>query len=437
MFQTANRPVGCLWLTLVSIALTGCGADGTDPAAATVQSTGTTSISDGSVAPPVPPPPLRPGITKLVSPSGPVIKLTPACLAKLKQVKAENPAVTGIRIGAEIGKGCSGFSYQLGVESEQPDPKRDLIETAQGIPVVVERGQVEFFRGTTLDFLPDQAGFVFNQPNPKIELHAGYQKLKQEEARRIAAEMERAKQVRPEQCVAALLTPQRDQAFEDLRIWWNANQSEVASDFPQTVGRVDRYQMRDGEWITVVFTGEPEQQLGGVYLIRASGRQIRMYRGWNYLSDDSQVTDINRDGVPELVIVSHQGGGKGSTPGSVKGQMTHIYVMPITPDQVPLLRLAFDVRRLSAEPTWRWTLTEEADQPRSIILEKPIKGQLSECARFTWSVEKSRFIGPAGASSEGFIAETADFAKDGLDVKDATEALWADFDANKPTDMSQ
>ena len=76
----------------------------------------------------------------------------------------------------------------------------------------------------------------------------------------------KAKLIKPEQAVVNLLTPERQKAFEELELWWKFNQPEVWSSYRSTVGRVDRYQEASGKWITVVFTGEQEEQKGGVYL---------------------------------------------------------------------------------------------------------------------------------------------------------------------------
>ncbi len=163
----------------------------------------------------------------------------------------------------------------------------------------------------------------------------------------------RANQIDSQKAVANLQTPQRQQAFEDLQLWWKFHQPESFSAVRSAVGRVDRFALANGESITVVFTGGPEKQKGGIYPIKADGRLIHIFQGNNYLGDNDQFVDVNGDGLPEIVCAHDIGEFDDGNPKKVVTEATNLNIVAVSSDQMPLLRIVFDVRPFRVTPTWR------------------------------------------------------------------------------------
>jgi len=105
--------------------------------------------------------------------AAPVITITEAAAARVKQLiaKAEKP-VKGLRVGVKT-RGCSGLSYFV----EYADEKKrfeDVVED-KGVTIFVDPTAVMFLIGTEMDYKEDklQSGFVFNNPNEKARCGCG------------------------------------------------------------------------------------------------------------------------------------------------------------------------------------------------------------------------------------------------------------------------
>ena len=96
------------------------------------------------------------------------ITLTPKAAAKV-QALMKDPAqagATGLRIKV-VGGGCSGLSYQLGLErAAGPD---DKVITSEGITVYLDPKSALFVSGTQIDYEESMmgGGFAFKNPNAK------------------------------------------------------------------------------------------------------------------------------------------------------------------------------------------------------------------------------------------------------------------------------
>jgi hypothetical protein len=214
----------------------------------------------------------------------------------------------------------------------------------------------------------------------------------------------KAGRIEPHPAVPVLLTPERQKAFEELQSWWKTHQPEADVSFDDPVGRVDRYLQAGGEPITVVFTGEPEKQNGEFCLINADGRQTRIFQRTNYLDEDDQFVDVNGDQLPEIVACHAMGGHADENRNRVVTDAAGLNILPITSEQVPLLRVIFDVRPFNAPATWRWRLVEKTAGVRDVVVERQAAGEWHEQARFVWSAEKSKYEGPSGSKQAGFLA---------------------------------
>ena len=93
-----------------------------------------------------------------------MISLTESAADKLKQLlsKREDP---GVRAGVK-GGGCSGFTYSLTFDSENP---KDRILKDKGITIFVDPKSFLYLMGTQIDYVDEinQSGFKFVNPNAK------------------------------------------------------------------------------------------------------------------------------------------------------------------------------------------------------------------------------------------------------------------------------
>lgn len=72
---------------------------------------------------------------------------------------------TFLRVGIKAG-GCSGFEYNLALDSNLDESKDELAEQ-HGVKLVVDKKSALYLEGTTLDYYDglDRRGFHFDNPN--------------------------------------------------------------------------------------------------------------------------------------------------------------------------------------------------------------------------------------------------------------------------------
>lgn len=365
-----------------------------------------------------------------------IILLTPNTVAKIRPMLQKMEGTPYLCIGVTAIENCTGYHYDLNLKSELT-PGNAVVTTVDGIQVAIDPDDVPFLTGTTLDYVAEPGGFVFNTPHPDITLLREYREQQAAAERQRLIDMELVKSVDPVGAVPELLTPRRQTAFEQLNLWWQFNQPEAYSEYYTTVGRVDRYHLPDGQWLTVVFRGEPEQQKGALCLIQDDGRQSLPFHGQNFLNEDDQFLDVNGDGVPEIVAAQAMSYHAEEGPQRLHYEGTSVDIISIAAAQTPLLRIIFNPRMYKVEPTWRWqfaprtattppsittaphpqpTTTPDAAVPASqsptepaiqdVILERQQNGEWTTQARFIWSADSKSYEGPTGSIKDGFIAST-------------------------------
>lgn len=103
----------------------------------------------------------------MTSTRGPAIRFTEGAVKKLRQIleKEGNPDVA-VRVRV-VGGGCSGFSYQMGIEPPEPGPGDELFET-NGVKVLLDARSRPFVAGSVVDWqegMLGSGGFKFSNPN--------------------------------------------------------------------------------------------------------------------------------------------------------------------------------------------------------------------------------------------------------------------------------
>ena len=105
--------------------------------------------------------------------TAPVLSVTPAAAAKIKQLMAEETDVNVLRVAIQ-GGGCSGFQYGLGFDRGPVDGDHEF--EAHGVPVVVDPFSAPYLHGAEIDFVDsiEQSGFAINNPNAVSSCGCGH-----------------------------------------------------------------------------------------------------------------------------------------------------------------------------------------------------------------------------------------------------------------------
>lgn len=100
------------------------------------------------------------------------VELTEAARARVRELLAEHPDMSWLRLGIR-GGGCSGMSYVMDFVAGPTD--KDKTFTAGDIPVCVDKKSYLFLNGIVLDWQVDliRRGFVFENPNAKKSCSCG------------------------------------------------------------------------------------------------------------------------------------------------------------------------------------------------------------------------------------------------------------------------
>ena len=100
------------------------------------------------------------------------IQVTPAAIARIRRLLAQNQCDGGLRLGV-VGGGCSGLSYKFKLEAA-PRPSDNVLEY-EGVRVYVDPKSLAYLKGLTLDYTESllESAFVFQNPNAKRHCSCG------------------------------------------------------------------------------------------------------------------------------------------------------------------------------------------------------------------------------------------------------------------------
>ncbi|MCB1247290.1 MAG: iron-sulfur cluster assembly accessory protein [Acidimicrobiia bacterium] len=94
------------------------------------------------------------------------VQLTSSAAAKVKElIEADGGEMNALRLGVKRA-GCSGYAYDMFFDSQVDDT--DIVNTTDGVSVVVDAESVMMVEGATIDFKDnglDGAGFAIENPN--------------------------------------------------------------------------------------------------------------------------------------------------------------------------------------------------------------------------------------------------------------------------------
>jgi len=101
------------------------------------------------------------------------VTLTPAAIAKVKEIMAtQNPVPAGLRIGV-VGGGCSGFQYSMSFENQSG--MMDKVYKFDELKVFVDATSAMYLQNCTVDYVEtlEAAGFKFENAAVKSTCGCG------------------------------------------------------------------------------------------------------------------------------------------------------------------------------------------------------------------------------------------------------------------------
>ncbi len=95
-----------------------------------------------------------------------MVTMTAAAIDKVREIMAERGEEGGLRI-AVVGGGCSGFQYQMSLDSE-PSPDDKVLEQ-DGLKVFIDAQSSLYLQGAKVDYVEglNGSGFKFDNPNAR------------------------------------------------------------------------------------------------------------------------------------------------------------------------------------------------------------------------------------------------------------------------------
>lgn len=95
------------------------------------------------------------------------IIITQRAIDAIRQIKDQNKVPDNFYIRLAVnGGGCSGVNYQIGFDAEVTEADHTY-ESIKQVPLVIDRRNLFYLMGVTLDFIsgPEGSGFVFKSPH--------------------------------------------------------------------------------------------------------------------------------------------------------------------------------------------------------------------------------------------------------------------------------
>ena len=149
-------------------------------------------------------------------------------------------------------------------------------------------------------------------------------------------------------------------------------------------------------FVSGFFNRQMHTPKGHLILVASDGVIVRCYQGNNLA--DGVFADVNGDGIVERIEQMCYGWGEGT-----KVKVRELFVLPMTEEVVPSLRIAFDV---DCEITgWRVIPAKGKNPARVQIGPKNTKtGEIEKVTgEWKWNAKLSAWVGPGGGPNQDFI----------------------------------
>src|SRR3982751_1048546 len=103
--------------------------------------------------------------------SSAAVALTPAAIAKVKEIMAtQDPVPAGLRIGV-VGGGCSGFQYSMAFENQAG--MMDKVFSFDDLKVFVDATSLMYLNSCTVDYVENLEAGGFKFENPQVKSTCG------------------------------------------------------------------------------------------------------------------------------------------------------------------------------------------------------------------------------------------------------------------------
>jgi iron-sulfur cluster assembly accessory protein len=100
----------------------------------------------------------------------PAVRVTERAFARLAEIAEDSGEDKALRV-AVLGGGCSGFSYEFGLEDEPAEG--DTVIEHQGRRVLIDPESLPFLAGAVVDFKDELIGARFAVENPNATSTCG------------------------------------------------------------------------------------------------------------------------------------------------------------------------------------------------------------------------------------------------------------------------
>lgn len=186
---------------------------------------------------------------------------------------------------------------------------------------------------------------------------------------------------------------QRQLAFESIVLWqkYFLNTCTYTERCTAPVGHVVVCpQANDTPPMFAVFRGAEGVTEGMFSLVTAHGSFVNVFNGYNILSPPGTIIDVNGDGIVDLLTVVSC---CVSTNSDISTSL--FWVIPITPDQEPILAVAYN-RGEASNGTFHLSPKRE-NGSYDIEIRKREAGIWRTLATYTWSSGNNTYEGPKGS----------------------------------------
>jgi iron-sulfur cluster assembly accessory protein len=100
-----------------------------------------------------------------------LLALTPLTIERVKEMISHDPQARGkhLRIAVESGS-CNSYQYGFSFDDQKKD---DIVETNDGLSILIDSESAKFLKGSILDYKEDFGNSGFTIRNPQVKKSCG------------------------------------------------------------------------------------------------------------------------------------------------------------------------------------------------------------------------------------------------------------------------